>query len=69
MTPDTEDTRPTLAAIEEYDRRALELAAGAAGALWPYQRAAYGAIEIITRARRAELLDPEPEPYPTEPDR
>jgi hypothetical protein len=70
MTPKpTEPAGPTLAAVEHYDRRARELAAGAAGALWTYQRTAHAAAALLARARRAELLDPEPSPYTMEPDR
>lgn len=60
----TTEERAQLAAVEHYDRRRAELAPNG-----PTSGRAYNARTILARARRAELLDPEPYPYTVEPNR
>lgn len=55
--------RAQLAVAEHYARRTRQLTAELAGAPWTANRSAYRALEIIARARRAELLDPDPLPH------
>lgn len=56
----TDTERAQLAAIEHYDRRAAELRqVRGLTAVWDTQRA----LDTIARARRAELLDPDPLPH------
>lgn len=52
----------TIAAIEHYERRAIELNALAHRAPLDFQPTFVIAIDILNRARRAELIDPPPAP-------
>lgn len=60
----TPEERATLAAVEHYDRRVRAMMLDLRKA--PFRASVQGAthaLEIIARARAAELRDPEPSPY------